>query len=76
MQVWLGGFLVSAFGFRDHDFLKLRLYAHHEDKFKFIGLRQSFRDEAEMQHPRPQRADTDAGLARQPPVGRCRERGQ
>jgi hypothetical protein len=29
--------LASAFGFRDHDFLKLRLYALHEAKFKFIG---------------------------------------
>lgn len=31
------GLLASAFGFRDHDFLKLRLYALHEAKFKFIG---------------------------------------
>ena len=29
--------LASAFGLRDHDFLKLRLYALHEAKFKFIG---------------------------------------
>jgi transposase len=31
------GLLASAFGFRDHDFLKLRLYALHEAKFKFVG---------------------------------------
>ena len=31
------GLLASAFGYRDHDFLKLRLYALHEAKFKFIG---------------------------------------
>ena len=29
------GLLASAFGFRDQDFLKLRLYALHEAKFKF-----------------------------------------
>jgi hypothetical protein len=29
--------LASAFGFRDRDFLKLRLYALHEAKFKFVG---------------------------------------
>ena len=72
MRGHLGVLLASAFGFRDHGFLKLHLYALHEAKFKFIGLRQNFRDEAEMQHPRPQRADTHAGLARQPPVGCCR----
>ncbi len=31
------GLLCSAFGFRDQDFLKLRLYALHEAKFKFVG---------------------------------------
>jgi transposase len=31
------GLLASAFGFRDHDFLKLRLYALHEAKFKLVG---------------------------------------
>lgn len=31
------GLLWSAFGFRDHDFFKLRLYALHESKFTFIG---------------------------------------
>jgi len=31
------GLLASAFGFRDHDFLKLRFYALHEAKFKFVG---------------------------------------
>lgn len=31
------GLLSSAFGFRDTDFLKLRLYALHEAKFKFVG---------------------------------------
>jgi transposase len=31
------GLLASAFGFRDRDFLKLRLYALHEAKFKFVG---------------------------------------
>ena len=31
------GLLSSAFGFRDQDFLKLRLYALHEAKFKFVG---------------------------------------
>lgn len=31
------GLLASAFGFRDADFLKLRLYALHEAKFKFVG---------------------------------------
>jgi transposase len=31
------GLLASAFGFRDQDFLKLRLYALHEVKFKLIG---------------------------------------
>ena len=31
------GLLASAFGFRDHDFFKLRLYALHEAKFKFVG---------------------------------------
>lgn len=31
------GLLASAFGFRDPDFLKLRLYALHEAKFKFVG---------------------------------------
>lgn len=31
------GLLCSAFGFRDQDFLKLRLYALHESKFKFVG---------------------------------------
>ena len=31
------GLLASAFGFRDQDFLKLRLYALHEAKFKFVG---------------------------------------
>ena len=30
------GLLASAFGFRDQDFLKLRLYALHEAKFKFV----------------------------------------
>jgi hypothetical protein len=29
--------LASAFGFRDQDFLKLRLYALHEAKFKLVG---------------------------------------
>ena len=29
--------LASAFGFRDDDFLKLRLYALHEAKFTFVG---------------------------------------
>ncbi|CEF48939.1 unnamed protein product [uncultured bacterium] len=31
------GLLASAFGFRDHDFLKLRLYALDDGKFKFVG---------------------------------------
>jgi len=31
------GLLASAFGFRDHDFFKLRLYALHEAKFKLVG---------------------------------------
>jgi len=31
------GMLASAFGFRDQDFLKLRLYALHESKLKFVG---------------------------------------
>lgn len=31
------GLLCSAFGFRDHDFFKLRLYALHEAKFKLVG---------------------------------------
>jgi transposase len=31
------GLLASAFGFRDADFLKLRLYALHEAKFTFVG---------------------------------------
>jgi len=31
------GILSSAFGFRDHDFFKLRLYSLHEAKFKFVG---------------------------------------
>jgi transposase len=31
------GLLASAFGFRDDDFLKLRLYALHEAKFSFVG---------------------------------------
>ncbi len=31
------GLLSSAFGFRDQDFLKLRLYALHEAKFKFVN---------------------------------------
>ena len=31
------GLLASAFGSGDHDFLKLRLYALHEAKFKFVG---------------------------------------
>lgn len=31
------GLLCSAFGFRDHDFFKLRLYALHEAKFKLAG---------------------------------------
>ena len=31
------GLLAGAFGFRDQDFLKLRLYALHEAKFKFVG---------------------------------------
>lgn len=31
------GLLSSAFGFRDHDFFKLRLYALHETKFKLVG---------------------------------------
>jgi hypothetical protein len=31
------GLLDSAFGFRDDDFLKLRLYALHEAKFTFVG---------------------------------------
>jgi len=31
------GLLCSAFGFRDHDFFKLPLYALHEAKFKFVG---------------------------------------
>jgi hypothetical protein len=31
------GLLASAFGFHDHDFLKLRLYALHEAKFKVVG---------------------------------------
>ena len=31
------GLLASAFGFRDDDFLKLRLYALHEAKFTFVG---------------------------------------
>jgi transposase len=31
------GLLCSAFGFRDHDFFKLRLYALHESKFKLVG---------------------------------------
>ena len=42
------GLLASAFGFRDQDFLKLRLYALHEAKFKFGRLRQNFRDEAKI----------------------------
>jgi hypothetical protein len=29
--------IASAFGFRDDDFLKLRLYALHEAKFTFVG---------------------------------------
>jgi hypothetical protein len=33
-------------------------------------IKQNFRDEAEILRPRPQRADADAGLAGQPPVGR------
>jgi len=31
------GVLSAAFGFRDHDFFKLRLYALHESKFKLVG---------------------------------------
>ena len=31
------GLLASVFGFRDDDFLKLRLYALHEAKFTFVG---------------------------------------
>ena len=31
------GFLESAFCFGDQDFLKLRLYALHEAKLKFVG---------------------------------------
>lgn len=31
------GLLASAYGFRDSDFLKLRLYALHEAKFTFVG---------------------------------------
>jgi transposase len=31
------GLLASAYGFRDSDFLKLRLYALHEAKFNFVG---------------------------------------
>ena len=31
------GILSSAFGFRDQDFFKLRLYSLHESKFKFVG---------------------------------------
>lgn len=31
------GLLASAFGFRDHDFFKLRLYALHEAKFRLVG---------------------------------------
>jgi transposase len=31
------GLLASAFGFRDQDFFKLRLYGLHEAKFKFVG---------------------------------------
>jgi transposase len=31
------GLLASVFGFPDQDFLKLRLYALHEAKFKFVG---------------------------------------
>ena len=31
------GLLARAFGFRDHEFLKLRLYALHEAKFIFVG---------------------------------------
>lgn len=31
------GLLCAAFGFRDHDFFKLRLYALHEAKFKLVG---------------------------------------
>ena len=31
------GLLASAFGFRDQDFLKLRLYALRKAKFKFVG---------------------------------------
>jgi hypothetical protein len=41
-----------------------------------LSAKTELRDEAEMQQPRPQRAHVDAGLARQPPVGRRRERGQ
>ena len=31
------GLLASAFGFRDQDLLKLRLYALREAKLKFVG---------------------------------------
>lgn len=31
------GLLAAAFGLRDFEFLKLRLYALHESKFKFVG---------------------------------------
>jgi transposase len=31
------GLLCSAFGFRDHDFFKLQLYALHEAKLKLVG---------------------------------------
>jgi len=31
------GLLAAAYGFRNHDFFKLRLYALHESKYKFIG---------------------------------------
>lgn len=31
------GILSTAFGFRDQDFFKLRLYSLHESKFKFVG---------------------------------------
>jgi transposase len=31
------GLLAAAYGIRDMDFLKLRLYALHESKWKFVG---------------------------------------
>ena len=44
------GLLASAFGFRDDDFLKLRLYALHEAKFTFVGKPVLF-GTSSRQHP-------------------------